>query len=169
MRTWPQASLHLHSLEKENYRQAQDVGAQLGVRVFDLPEPTHEIKDGEMIFVGDTIQLRAIHTPGHAPGHVAFVDERATSDSNGSVIFGGDLLFRGSVGRTDFPNSSLDDLYASVRRLTDMFVDDSIVLSGHTTPTKIGIEKEYNPFLYTALKRPKEWYDEAKARHEWFS
>jgi glyoxylase-like metal-dependent hydrolase (beta-lactamase superfamily II) len=71
------------------------------------------------------------------------------------------------MGRTDFHNSSLDDLFASLRRLDDMLDDESIILSGHTTPTKLGIEKESNPFVRMALQRPKEWYDEAKVRLGW--
>jgi hydroxyacylglutathione hydrolase len=167
MKLWPDASLHLHPLEEENYQQAREQGRYLGVKVPTLPEPSHTITDGEVFHIGETIKLRAVHTPGHAPGHIAFVDDRPSKDNKGAVVIGGDLLFRGSVGRTDFHNSSLDDLFASLRRLDDMLDDESIILSGHTTPTKLGIEKESNPFVRMALQRPKEWYDEAKVRLGW--
>lgn len=167
MISWPRASLHLHPLEAENYQLAAEQGRYFGLNVPRLPEPTHAIKDGQIINVGDSIQLRAIHTPGHAPGHVAFVDERPTETNDGAVVIGGDLLFRGSVGRTDFFNASIDDLFASLRRLYQELDDDSIVLSGHTTPTFLKEERNTNPFVASALQRPEEWFEEAKERHGW--
>ena len=68
-------------------------------------------------------------------------------DSKGAVVVGGDLLFRGSVGRTDFFNSSVDDLLASIRRLYEELEDESIILSGHTTPTFLETERDSNPFV----------------------
>jgi hydroxyacylglutathione hydrolase len=164
---WPQASLHLHPLELENYHQAQEQGRFFGLRLPTLPEPTHELADGEIIKIGEAIQLQVVHTPGHSPGHVAFVDDRPSEENNGAVVIGGDLLFRGSVGRTDFYNSSLEDMFASLRRLDEKFDDESIVLSGHTSPTFLKTEKDSNPFVIAALQRPKAWWDEAKERHGW--
>lgn len=169
MRTWPDAKLYMHPLEEENYHLAQEQGKFFGLQVpRNLPLPTNELGDGDIINIGETIRLKTIHTPGHAPGHVAFVDDRPSPESKGAVIIGGDLLFRGSVGRTDFFNSSLEDMFASLRRLNELFHDESIVLSGHTTPTKLGTEKLTNPFVATALKRPQEWFNEAKERLGWF-
>ena len=131
MKAWPEASLHLHPLEEENYLQAREIGYDFGIRFSEesLPPPTDELKDGDILRVGDNLELNVIHTPGHAPGHVAFVDRRCVnhndfsslgntsknngdSQTNGNVLISGDLLFHGSVGRTDFPNSSVEDLYA---------------------------------------------------------
>lgn len=136
MRAWSKASLHLHPLEEENYSQAREIGFDFGIRFSDeaLPPPTHELNDGDILSIGKSIELSVVHTPGHAPGHVAFVDRRCAnnhkdfssygensgnesdnignSQSTGNVLISGDLLFHGSVGRTDFPNSSMDDLYA---------------------------------------------------------
>lgn len=124
MNTWPEASLHLHPMEEENYRRSREMGFEFGLRLPDtpLPVPTHDLRDGDAISIGDSIELSVVHTPGHAPGHVSFVDRRCRDedrkdDSNtnhkpGSVLISGDLLFQGSVGRTDFHNSSIDDLYA---------------------------------------------------------
>mmetsp|Transcript_9321 Transcript_9321/g.25295 ORF Transcript_9321/g.25295 Transcript_9321/m.25295 type:complete len:271 (-) Transcript_9321:1786-2598(-) len=172
LREWPRASLHLHGLEQENYDQAAEVGRQFGVHFTEpahlpLPQPTDEIVDGQRIAIGDSIRLQAVHTPGHAPGHVAFCDDRPSDDTDGSVILSGDLLFRGSVGRTDFPNASIDDLYASLYRVYDKFHDDSIVLSGHTTATFLRKEKESNPFVAAAIQRPQDWWEEAKLRNGW--
>ena len=131
MKAWPNASLHLHPLEEENYQQARDIGFQFGIHLSDeaLPTPTHDINDLDVLHIGNKIELSVIHTPGHSPGHVAFVDRRSVNhqdfssrgdnmdnkvddQTSGNVLISGDLLFHGSVGRTDFPNSSLDDLYA---------------------------------------------------------
>lgn len=184
MKHWPDATLHLHPLEEENYRLASEVGPHFGLQLpHNLPTPTHELKDGEVLKVGKTIELTVVHTPGHAPGHVAFVDRRPTppppsgqhDDSedldkyNGNVLISGDLLFNGSVGRTDYHNSSVEDLHASLRRVYDLCDDESIVLSGHTTPTYLKRERETNPFVDMALRRPDAWYEEAKERLEWKS
>eukprot|EP00537_Pseudo-nitzschia_pungens_P012859 CAMPEP_0172388098 /NCGR_PEP_ID=MMETSP1061-20121228/5263_1 /TAXON_ID=37318 /ORGANISM="Pseudo-nitzschia pungens, Strain cf. pungens" /LENGTH=305 /DNA_ID=CAMNT_0013117909 /DNA_START=156 /DNA_END=1073 /DNA_ORIENTATION=- len=208
MDAWPEASLHLHPLEEPNYNDARRMGADLGLRFVDdrpLPEPTHSLADGDVVRVGDSIELAVVHTPGHSPGHVALVDRRGLADSataatdaatdtatdsatdaatanngddsesrdmrtnnnTGNVLISGDLLFHGSVGRTDFHNSSMDDLYASLRRLYELFDDDSIVLSGHTTPTFLKKERTSNPFVDLALRRPLEWYEEARDWHGW--
>ncbi|KAG7347432.1 beta-lactamase-like protein [Nitzschia inconspicua] len=193
MRKWPEASLHVHPMEEENYSTAYEFGLQLGMPMPHerLPRPTDELREGQIIRVGDSIELTVVHTPGHSPGHVAFVDRRVmtdfieqssdsassrsgsknfkndASDSAGNVLLLGDLLFRGSVGRTDLHNASMEDLLASLRRLYESFHDDSIVLSGHTTPTFLQRERQSNPFVDLALKRPREWYEEYKEHHEW--
>lgn len=167
MKLWPHATLHLHPLEQENYQLAKVQGRQYGLRIPDLPEPTDTLADGDILKVGESIQLRVVHTPGHAPGHVAFVDDRPTETGDGAVVVGGDLLFRGSVGRTDFFNSSTEDLFVSLRRLYEELDDESIILSGHTSPTFLKAERESNPFVVSALQRPDEWFQEAKQRHDW--
>jgi glyoxylase-like metal-dependent hydrolase (beta-lactamase superfamily II) len=176
---WPSASLHLHPLEEENYSTAQELAMHFGMPLSgDLPPPTHELADGEILKIGQTIELTVVHTPGHAPGHVAFVDSRPMpspqqlvdgddENNEGAVLISGDLLFRGSVGRTDLHNASVEDLFASLRRLYELFDDESIVLSGHTTPTYLKRERTTNPFVDLALKRPIEWYEEAKGRIGW--
>lgn len=79
------------------------------------------------------------HMPGHSPGSVML---RA-----GGLIFGGDVLFRGGVGRTDLPFSSPEDMMLSLKRLVSDFNDDDVVLPGHGMQTTIGQEKATNPFL----------------------
>ena len=171
LREWPDASLHLHPMEEENYVGAQELAAQLGIAMpwnDQLPTPTDELQDGDVLKIGESIELNVIHTPGHAPGHVAFVDPRPCPERNdGHVLVSGDLLFRGSVGRTDLHNGSVEDLLASVRRLYELYDNNSIVLSGHTMPTTLIKEKESNPFVHLALQRPREWFEEAVERNEW--
>eukprot|EP00934_Nitzschia_sp_Nitz4_P007415 Nitzschia sp. Nitz4//scaffold69_size99277//23150//23851//NITZ4_004623-RA/size99277-processed-gene-0.33-mRNA-1//-1//CDS//3329556685//7405//frame0 len=166
-RAWPHATLAIHPLDMENYNEAQQLGAMFGMDIPDLPQPTHELKDRDVITIGENIELEVVHTPGHAPGHVAFVDGKSSPDNDGSVVVGGDLLFRGSVGRTDFHNSNVDDLFASLRRIYNEHDDETIVLSGHTTPTFLKNERKTNPFVYSALERSDEWFQEAVDRNEW--
>ncbi len=170
VRVWPHATLNIHPLDMENYAHAADLAPKFGLRVpYDLPEPTHALADRQIIRVGETIEFHVLHTPGHAPGHVSFIDGRPSpaGDNHGSVIVGGDLLFRGSVGRTDFPNSSLDDLFASLKRIYKENDNESIVLTGHTTPTFLKTEREKNPFVAAAIQRSEEWFLEAKDRNGW--
>jgi len=179
IQTWPNATLSLHPLDMKNYIDAPIYGPKFGLTIpYDLPQPTNPLQDGQMIRVGKNIEFLVVHTPGHAPGHVSFVDSRPqktpasssnTDNRGGSVIIGGDLLFRGSVGRTDFPNSSIEDLYASLRRLYENFDDESIVLSGHTTPTFLKTEKKTNPFVVMSLQRPDDWYKDAVERNGWIA
>ena len=170
VRTWPHASVHIHPLEMENFDNAADLGQRFGLRVpTNLPKPTHALHDRQILRVGDSIEFEVLHTPGHAPGHVSFLDRRAppTAENDGSVIIGGDLLFRGSVGRTDFPNSSPDDLLASLRRIYHENCDESIVLTGHTSATFLKTEKEKNPYVGMALERTNDWFRIAKDRNGW--
>ena len=93
------------------------------------------------------IPLRTIFTPGHAPDHVAF-----HSPAMG-VLFGGDCLFAGSIGRTDFPNADLSTLMRSITERLLTLPDETRVLPGHMGPTTIGIERNSNPFLLEYIRR----------------
>jgi hydroxyacylglutathione hydrolase len=95
------------------------------------------IADGEVLrFAG--IELEVRHTPGHTPGHCCFTTDAA--------VVSGDLVFRGSIGRSDFPNSSPADMDRSLRWF--LTLDDGLdVLPGHGEPTTVGRERASNPFL----------------------
>ena len=100
------------------------------------------VRDGQMIQLGN-MGIKVIHTPGHSPGGMSlYVD---------GMVFTGDSLFVGSVGRTDFPGSSWQQLENSIRKKLYVLPDDTIVFPGHnygTTPTStIGNEKRHNPFV----------------------
>lgn len=92
--------------------------------------------DGDIIEVGD-LKIKVIFTPGHTPGGVSYLINDA--------LFAGDTLFRGSVGRTDFPNGNFKELMDSLQKLF-MLPDDIKVYSGHGEWTTIGYEKKYNMF-----------------------
>jgi hydroxyacylglutathione hydrolase len=85
------------------------------------------------------ITFETLSVPGHSPGHVAFHADGA--------LFSGDVLFAGSVGRTDLPFSDWDTLVESIRTLMDRFPPETVVYSGHGPPTTLGAERERNPFL----------------------
>lgn len=93
--------------------------------------------DEEWTLLGERVTVK--HTPGHSPGHVSY--------QMGDVIFGGDVLFAGSVGRTDLPGGDHETLMASIERHFLSLPDDTVVLPGHGPSTTIGDERLRNPFL----------------------
>ena len=96
------------------------------------------VKDQEKLIVGP-FELTFIHTPGHTKGGMCIlVDE---------VLFSGDTLFRQSIGRTDFPGGSFDEIKNSINKKLFALPDDTDVFPGHMEPTTIGFEKENNPFV----------------------
>ncbi|MCK4902568.1 MAG: MBL fold metallo-hydrolase [Thermoplasmatales archaeon] len=102
------------------------------------PRPDRFIKDGDKIKFGD-FELEVLHTPGHSPGGVSFLYDR--------MLFGGDTLFQGSIGRTDFRQGSFEDLSNSIKKRLYTLPDDTIVYTGHGPVTTIGDEKRYNAFV----------------------
>ena len=101
------------------------------------PQADVLLHDGDLIEFGQ-IALRVMHTPGHSRGGISLLGEKD--------IFTGDTLFAGSIGRTDFPESSEQDMQQSLNRLT-LLPNDFVVYPGHGLPTTIGEEKATNPFL----------------------
>jgi hydroxyacylglutathione hydrolase len=85
------------------------------------------------------ITFETLPVPGHSPGHLAFHAPGA--------LFSGDVLFAGSVGRTDLPFSDWDTLVESIRTLIERFPPETVVYSGHGPPTTLGAERDRNPFL----------------------
>jgi glyoxylase-like metal-dependent hydrolase (beta-lactamase superfamily II) len=104
------------------------------------PDPSVELKAGDVIEIG-RLRLETLFTPGHTPGHVSFY-ERAEG-----VVFDGDVLFQGSIGRSDFPGSSHAALMQSIREQLLALPDETVVYPGHGEPTTIGDERWGNPFL----------------------
>ena len=102
------------------------------------PKPDRFIKDGEKIKFGE-FELEVLHTPGHSPGGVSFLYDR--------MLFGGDTLFQGNIGRTDFRQGSFEELSNSIKKRLYTLPDDTIVYTGHGPVTTIGDEKKYNAFV----------------------
>ena len=112
-----------------------------------LPRPDHCFGNDDEQTGIPGIPLRTIFTPGHAPDHVAF------HSPDLGVLFGGDCLFAGSIGRTDFPNANLHTLMRSITQRLLTLPDETRVLPGHMGPTTIGNERQSNPFLLEYQRR----------------
>ncbi|MBE2316574.1 MBL fold metallo-hydrolase [Solirubrobacter sp. CPCC 204708] len=111
-----------------------------GFGPFESYTPEHTVKDGDTLtLAGFTIDV--IGTPGHSPDHVTY------SIPQEKAIFSGDVLFQGSIGRTDLPGCDHDTLMRSIQKLLDTLPDDTGVLPGHMDPTTLGQERRSNPFL----------------------
>lgn len=130
----------VNASEKVVYDSAQAVAMQYGLEMKPLVVPTVGLVPGDEIsFGGSTFKI--LFTPGHSSGSVCFYNEAE------KYVIGGDVLFQGSIGRTDLPGGDFDTLIRSIR--TELFTlpDDVIVYSGHGPLTTIGQEKISNPFL----------------------
>jgi hydroxyacylglutathione hydrolase len=112
----------------------------MGIKFGKVPAVDQRIGDDEVLEVGN-IRLRSLYTPGHAPGHLAFYAEEE------GVVFAGDALFAGGIGRTDLPDGSMELLLQSISERLLTLPDETRVLSGHGPETTIGQERLYNPFL----------------------
>jgi hydroxyacylglutathione hydrolase len=112
----------------------------MGLRFGKVPRLDDYIEDEEKVEVGD-LTLRALYTPGHAPGHLAFYL------ASEGVLLSGDALFAGSVGRTDLPGGDPGLLLRSIKERLLVLPDETVVHPGHGPQTTIGNERSYNPFL----------------------
>lgn len=111
----------------------------------------HRLEGGERIQVAG-VPLDVIATPGHSPGHVTFVADAARADAGAGsemppVAFVGDVVFRGSVGRTDLPCADAATLERTLELLAGRLAPETVLLSGHGEPTTLQQELETNPFL----------------------
>ena len=130
----------LHPADLPLLQNAMVQGEMFGVRIQDPPPPARELTHGDTISLGD-LELEVRHVPGHAPGHVVF------HDREGRQLVGGDVLFQGSIGRTDLWGGDFDMLIHSIREQVLTLPDETAVYSGHGPPTTVGRERETNPFL----------------------
>ena len=130
----------MHPADGPLLQNAAVQGETFGVRVDPPPPAAHDLADGDTLAVGG-VALRVVHVPGHSPGSVAFYDEA------GGQLVGGDVLFQGSIGRTDLWQGDLDTLLASIRDRVLTLPDDTAVHSGHGPATTVGAERRSNPFL----------------------
>ena len=115
--------------------------SQFGLEWTPPGERLEDIKDGQRLPFAD-LGLHVRHTPGHTPGSCVFV-----VDDDDPLLFSGDLLFAGSVGRTDLPRGSWDQQMESLRRVVLPMRDETTVHAGHGPDTTVGTERATNPFL----------------------
>ncbi len=139
------AKFLLHPQELEIARGAAQVAAGLLGRPVEPPlEPDALLADGDEVEVAG-VKLKVIHTPRHTPGSLSFYSD--------GMLFCGDTLFRGSIGRTDLQGGDHGQEMSSIVDRLLALPDDTIVLPGHMQETKIGIERETNPFVLEELSR----------------
>ncbi|MEZ4413648.1 MAG: MBL fold metallo-hydrolase [Gemmatimonadales bacterium] len=134
---WP-VPIWLHPLDRPLYDNLAPQAQMFGLRCLPAPPPTDEIVPGQPLTLGD-IRFDVRFAPGHSPGSVALVGY--------GRVFGGDVLFNGSIGRTDLPGGDTATLMASIDREFLTLPDSTIVHSGHGPDTTIGVERNTNPFL----------------------
>jgi hydroxyacylglutathione hydrolase len=108
------------------------------------PEADRLLDDKEVISVGN-LEFEVLHTPGHSPGGICLRSDE--------VVFTGDTLFAGSIGRTDFPGSDYETLMRSIREKLMILPEDTTIYPGHGPKSTIGREKRSNPFVLEALGR----------------
>jgi glyoxylase-like metal-dependent hydrolase (beta-lactamase superfamily II) len=109
----------------------------------DFPNPPvieSFLSEGDSVEFGDSC-FRILHVPGHSPGSVVFYSEKS------EIIIVGDVLFNGSIGRTDLPKGNSDTLISGIKEKLFVLPDSTTVFPGHGPETTIGIEKKMNPFL----------------------
>ena len=114
--------------------------------MFGFPEvrtftPDRWLNQGDMVRFGH-IEMEVLHCPGHTPGHIAFFN------APGQLAIVGDVLFKGSIGRTDLPKGDFDTLISSIHNRLWPLGDDVVFIPGHGPMSSIGVEKRTNPFCH---------------------
>jgi len=124
----------------------KSVGRMLGYTPDPPPAPDAALADGDIVEAGG-VQLQVIHTPGHTRGSVSFYQRDA------GLLFSGDTLFQGSIGRTDLPGGDYEQEMQSILTRLLALPDETRVLPGHMLETSIGRERQTNPFVLQELYR----------------
>ena len=142
--TWG-LTLHLHEKEKPLLDFAPQSGIMYQLPFDNYNGPLVYLKEGNYINIGeneeDSNRLEIRFTPGHSPGSISFYHKA------GGYIIGGDVLFYGSVGRTDLPGGNMKTLINSIQTQFFTLPDETKVYSGHGPVTTVGLEKKNNPFV----------------------
>jgi len=137
------APIHLHPLDRRIYDALPQFGAWLGKELEVPPPPDEVLTGGGGVAVGG-FEFEVRHTPGHSPGSVSFVGH--------GMVFGGDVLFSGSVGRTDLPGGDYATLMSTIQSKFLSLPDSTVVHSGHGPDTTIGVERLTNPFITGSVR-----------------
>jgi hydroxyacylglutathione hydrolase len=142
------APIHLHPADRRLYDAAAQQAEMFGHRIEPPPPPDREISPGDPLELG-ACRFEVRHVPGHSPGHVLLYSEAA------GVAFVGDVVFAGSIGRTDLPGGSFQELMTSIREQVLTLPDQTRLLTGHGPETTVERERSTNPFL--APNQPGRW------------
>ena len=138
--SFPGVPVYMHPADKAMLAMGADLAKAVGFKVPDTSFCTSDIADGDTLSFGKTA-FKVIATPGHTPGGVCFYDEED------KVLFSGDTLFAGSIGRSDLPLGEYDDLIRSLMDKVMGLPGDVVVIPGHGPSTDIATERTHNPFL----------------------
>jgi glyoxylase-like metal-dependent hydrolase (beta-lactamase superfamily II) len=140
---FPNAKILMHRLDEEMLIDPINPFFQLP---FDIPARKADayVEDGQTLHIG-SMEVKVIHTPGHAPGHVMYYFPKE------GILIGGDLIIMGAVGRTDLPDSNPQDLYASIRKVMKL-PPATRLLGGHGPATTLAKEAAENPYVMEAMR-----------------
>ncbi len=130
----------LHEADLPTLRAVPTYASNYGFPQYRPAEPTGQLAAGTPVTFGNT-ELEVRFAPGHAPGHVVFYHAPT------ATVIGGDVLFQGSIGRTDLPGGDHDTLISSIKSQLLTLPDDTTVYAGHGPATTVGQERRTNPFL----------------------
>ena len=135
-----QLKLEINKLDLPVLQALQIVAKNYGIPAEASPAPSSFIGEGDIIQFGKS-EMEILFTPGHSPGSICFVNKKQ------KIVISGDVLFSGSIGRTDLPGGNHTTLISSIKTKLFPLGDDFEVFPGHGPSTKIGFEKQNNPFL----------------------
>lgn len=138
---FPDAPIHLHPADRPLYEAAGDQARMFGLPEPELPEPDLELVPGGVLEFAPDLRFSVRFAPGHAPGHVILVAEED------GVALVGDVVFMGSIGRTDLPGGDFETLMRSIREQILSLPDETRLLNGHGPETTVGRERRTNPFI----------------------
>ena len=130
----------LHQKDIPFIQHSKRSAQQWGFNIEQVPEPNKTIEEGDILTLGN-LELRIIHTPGHSPGGISIYI------ASEKIVFTGDTLFQGSIGRADLMLGSMEDLIHSIKTKLYTLPDETVAYTGHGEPTTIGNEKQYNMFV----------------------
>ncbi len=140
-RHWPECPLVIGAEDAEKLTDpVKNLSAPMGG--ITSPPADQLVRDGDT-YEAAGLRLEVLEVPGHSRGHVVYV----WKGSEPWIVFGGDVLFQGSVGRTDFPDGDTQQLFDAIKTKLFTMPDETIVLPGHGEATTVGMEKRLNPFV----------------------
>lgn len=134
------APVYLHPADRFLYDRAAQQAQQFGMRMDTPPAVDHPLQHGQRLEIGQVI-YEVRHVPGHSPGHVIF------HVADAGCAFVGDVVFQGSIGRTDLPGGDFTQLITAIRVHVLSLPDDTVLYPGHGPETTVGHERATNPFL----------------------
>jgi len=137
-----QLPLEICPLGKEMLGNVGPIAAAFGYSVTEIKEGGY-LDEGDIVKIGET-EFRILHCPGHSPDSLCFYSK--------NVLIGGDVIFKGSLGRTDLPGGSTEQLMNAIKEKIYPLPDETTIYPGHGPETILGIEKEENPYLNGILR-----------------